>query len=145
MKTKIKKDWDGREKSVQELHTDSKNWISEIQFINDEIRFLDHLLSEKYIDCLDVGLFKKIKTLIIQIAEEKKASQALQEVIQKHETTLSNLIAKNSVESNKNYLYTHQNIAKEIYSFTKKYKNIKKDIFANVETAMKQREQKKLV
>lgn len=145
MKTKIKKNWQGREKSVEELHYDSKNWISEINFINDEIRFLNHLLSEKYIDCLDGGLFKKIKNLIIQISDEKKAGHALKEVINKHETILSDLIKNNSVESNKNYLLTHNKIEKEIYSFNNKYKNIKKDIFDIVENIMKQKEQKKLL
>ena len=36
MKTKMKKDWFGREKSVDELHHDSKIWVSEINLIKDE-------------------------------------------------------------------------------------------------------------
>ena len=60
MKNKILKDWQNRVKSVEELHNDSKEWISEINFIRDETRFLEHLLSANYIDCLSAGLNKKI-------------------------------------------------------------------------------------
>lgn len=53
MKAKIKKDWYGRLKNKEKLHNDSKFWISEIDFVKDEIRFLDRLLSSNYIDLLD--------------------------------------------------------------------------------------------
>ena len=145
MKTKIKKNWLGRQKSVEELHDDSKQWISEIYFIKDEMRFLEHLLSSKYIDCLDAGLFTKIEALVKQISDEKNAGKALVEVINNHEAILAELINNNSVESNKNYLQTHKNINKEIYSYTTKYKNIKKEIFDIVENVMKQKDQKKLI
>ncbi len=144
MKTKIKKNWYNKEKNVEELHNDSKLWVSEINLIADEMRFLDHLLSSKYIDCLDAGLFKKIESFVKQISDEKKAGKALKELIKTHENILGDLIESNSVESNKNYLQTHKNINKEIQTYTKKYKNIKKEIFNIVENVMKQKEQKKL-
>ena len=59
MQAKIKKDWYGRLKSVEELHDDSKLWISEIDFVIDEIKFLKNLLSSNYIQLLDAGLSKK--------------------------------------------------------------------------------------
>ena len=71
MKGKILKDWQNREKSVQELHNDSKLWISEINFINDEIRFLEHLLSATYIDCLAAGLYQKIEEIVHKLKEQK--------------------------------------------------------------------------
>lgn len=145
MKTKLKKNWLGREKSVEELHNDSRQWISEIKFIDDEIRFLEHLLSSKYIDCLDAGLFTKIEALVTQISDEKIAGKTLIEIINNHETILVDLIKNNNVESNKNYLQTHKNIGREIYIYTKKYKKIKKEIFDIVENVMKQKGQKKLI
>ncbi len=32
MKRKMPKDWFGRSKSIEELHHDSRNWLSEIEF-----------------------------------------------------------------------------------------------------------------
>ena len=50
--------------------------IPEIDFINDEIRFLEHLLSAKYIDCLSDGLYQKIEEFVYKISEQKKSHQA---------------------------------------------------------------------
>ncbi len=145
MKSKILKDWQNREKSIEELHNDSIVWISEINFIRDEIRFLEHLLKANYIDCLSAGLYKKIETLVNQMSFERVAGKTLEIVIKEQEAILSNLIKTNSVLSNKNYLDNHRKLEFEMDSFVAKYKQIKKQIFKIIENVMKQKEQKKLL
>lgn len=144
MGTKIKKDWYGREKSTEELHQDAKIWISEIHFINDEIRFLEHLLSSKYIDCLSSGLSKKIETSAKKISEEKTTGQLLLEHILKQEGILADLIKNDSGSSNTNFLETHKKLGLEIDIYVKKYKRLKKQIFEIVEKVMKKTAQKKI-
>jgi len=145
MKSKIVKDWQNREKSVQELHNDSKLWISEINFINDEIRFLEHLLSSKYIDCLAAGLYKKIEEFVHKLKEQKTVGKTLKIVINEQEAILSDLINNNSVSSNKNFLENHKKLEFEMNYYMKKYRRLKKQIFDIVENVMKQKEQKKLI
>ena len=145
MKTKISKDWFGRLKSVDELHNDSRLWISEINFVNDEMRFLDQLLSSNYIDFLDSGLDKKIEVLAITISHKKKLGDTLLKLIKDHEKILSDLIETNSVTSNKNYLETHKNFERKINTYLSEYKELKKEIFKIVEDVMRKKEQKKLL
>ncbi len=145
MKTKIKKDWYGRLKSIEELHNDSILWLSEIDFVNDEIRFLNHLLSSNYIDFLDAGLLNKTKELIVKISDEKKTGTSLYKLIRDHERILSDLIETKSVTSNKNYLLTHEKFERKIDKFFRKYKELKKQIFKIVEKVMRKKEQKKLI
>lgn len=145
MKTKQKKDWYGREKSIEELHDDTRNWTSEIDFITDEIRFLEHLLSYNYINCKEAGLSEQIEKIIKKIVAEKIVGNTAKEVIQEQEKILSNLIKTNSVTTNKNYLDTHQKLDAEIHFYMKKYKDIKKEIFNIIETILKKKDQKKLV
>jgi hypothetical protein len=144
MKTKMKKDWLGREKSTDELHHDYKLWVSEINFIKDEIRFLEHLLSENYIDFLAAGLHKKIEASVKQISVEKNIGTTLQELINKQEKTLAELIKTQNVSSNKNYLESHKKIEIEVNNYLEKYKDLKQQIFKVVEDVMKKKEQKKL-
>jgi len=144
METKIKKDWLDRVKSSEELHNDSIQWISEIHFINDEIRFLEHLLSANYIDYLNAGLYEKIEALVKQISYEKITGDTLLELINKQEKILLQLIESKSVTSNNNYLETHKKLDKEINSYIKNYKGLKKQIFEVVEKVRKKKEQKKL-
>jgi len=145
MKTKIKKDWYGRLKSVEELHNDATLWISEINFINDEIRFLNHLLSSNYIDFLEAGLDKKIKGMIKKLDTEKNMGNILYKNIILHKKIMRELIETKSVTSNKNYLETHKKLEREVYVYFKKYRKIKKNIFNLVESIMRKKEQKKLV
>jgi len=145
MKTKIKKDWFGRLKSIEEIHNDSKLWLSEIDFIKDEIRFLNHLLSSNYIDFLGAGMRKKIDSLTIKIGDEKRIGNSLYKQIKSHKNILSNLIKTKSVSSNTNYLETHKNFEREIFIYTKKLKKLKRTIFKIVENIMRKKEQKILL
>ncbi|MFO7674344.1 MAG: hypothetical protein R6V74_11600 [Lutibacter sp.] len=144
MKTKMKKDWFGREKSVDELHHDSKLWVSEINLIKDEIRFLEHLLSANYIDFLAAGLHKKIEDSVKQISVQKNIGTTLLEVINSQDKILSELIKYNSALSNQNYLERHKKLEIEVNSYINKYKELKQHIFKVVENVMKKKDQKKL-
>ncbi|HCE55876.1 MAG TPA: hypothetical protein DER05_13125 [Lutibacter sp.] len=144
MKTKMKKDWFGREKSVDELHHDSKIWVSEINLIKDEIRFLEHLLSANYIDFLVAGLHKKIEDSVKQISVQKNIGTTLLDVINSQNKILAKLIKYESVSGNKNYLESHKQLEIEVTNYIHKYKELKQRIFKVVENVMKKKDQKKL-
>lgn len=145
MTLESKKIWTNSRKSISMLHTESKNWISEIDFILDEIRFLKHLLSAKYIDYLFAGLAKRIEIFTKKLEVEKETSTLLKESIQKHEILLTDLIEHNNLISNINYIEQHKTLNKEIDIYLKKYKNLKKQIFDAVEKVMRKKNIKKLL
>lgn len=144
METKLKKDWFGREKSIDELRHDSKLWVSEINLIKDEIRFLEHLLSENYIDFLSAGLHKKIKDSVKQISVQKNVGTTLLELINSQEKILAELIKYESASGNKNYLESHKKLEIEVTGYINKYKELKQRIFKAVENVMRKKDQKKL-
>lgn len=144
MKTKKKKDWFGRKKSSEELHHDFKLWVSEIQLIKDEIRFLEHLLSDNYINVLAIGLHKNIEENVKEIAVQKNIGTTLLDLINDQEKILDDLIRNDSITGNKNYRKNHKKLEKEVNVYVKKYKDIKQQIFKIVEDVMKKKEQKKL-
>ena len=142
MKTKMKKDWFGREKSVDELHHDSKIWASEINLIKDEIRFLEHLLSANYIDFLVASLHKKIEGSVKQISVQKNIGTTLLAVINSQNKILAELIKYDSISGNKNYLENHKQLEIEVTNYIHKYKELKQRIFKVVENVMKKKDQK---
>lgn len=144
MKTKMKKDWFGREKSTEELHHDSKLWVSELQLIKDEIRFLEHLLSANYIDVLAIGLHKKIEENVKQIADQKNIGTTLLGLINDQEKILDDLIRNNSATGNINFIENHKKLEIEVNAYINKYKDLKQQIFKIVENVMRKKEQKKL-
>ena len=144
MKTKIKKEWYGRLKSVEELYSDSKFWLSEINFIKDEVRFLEKLLATHYIGLLDAGLKRDIPVLVKEIKEENKIGNALIDLIKDHINLLGELISTNSASSNPNYIDRHQKLERELDQFLKKYRRLKKRVFDIVEIILEKRSQKKI-
>jgi hypothetical protein len=143
-KTKIRKDWYGRLKSKEELHDNSKSWLSEINFVNDELRFLNHLLGSNYIDFLEFGLENRIEKLVKSIKEEKKTGATLKKLIKGHERILAGLIKTDSVNSNANYMDVHKKLEFEMILYNKKYKKLKRQIFEIVENVLEKKAQKKL-
>lgn len=144
MNTDIKKTWQNTHKSVSKLHSESKNWLSELAFITDEIRFLKHLLSGKYLDCLFEGLAKRIEILTKKMDIENKSGLVISDSINKHELLLADLIERNNLITNINYLEQHKKLEKEVEIHIKKYKNLKKQIFEVVDKVMKKKNIKKL-
>lgn len=144
MTTTIKKTWSNTRKSVSELHEESKNWLSELAFIRDEIKFLNHLLSEKYIDYLFAGLGKRIEIFTKKMKVEDASGEILSETINKHELLLAELIEHNNLLTNINYIDQHKNLEKEIEIYMKKYKNLKKQIFEVVEKVMRKKNIKQI-
>ena len=145
MKTLIKNEKSGssNNKSIEELHLASKTWLSEIDFINYEIQFLKHLLGAKYIDCLNAGLYERIKEATKEIFDKKNDCISLKELVINHEIKISNLIDQDD-SSKKNFLETHTKLALKINQFISSYKYLKMQVFEIVENTLEKKGQKKL-
>ncbi|PIE49910.1 MAG: hypothetical protein CSA39_00220 [Flavobacteriales bacterium] len=144
MKAKIKKQWYGKEKNLEELHSDASNWMSELDFIRDEIRFLDRLMGLNYVQFIDIGLDKTVKRIVKNLSQEKQALEKMYPLIHNHNNVLVELINAKSTETDTNYLDTHLKLAKLINMYSEKYKGIKKEIFSIVEDTAKKKGIKKL-
>ena len=126
------------------MHNESNNWVSEVEFILDEIRFLNHLLSVKYIDYLVAGLSKRIEIFTKKLEVEQKTGTVLIDSFKKHEIVLADLIENNNLITNINYIEQHKTLENEIEIYLKKYKNLKKQIFEVVEKVMRKKNIKKI-
>ena len=143
MKTK-KHNTNTSSKSIEKLHETTKTWISEIDFIDYEIRFLKHLLGAKYIDCLDVGLYDRIQEFTKELFNKKSDCISLKELVVAHENKISDLIYEEENITNKAALETHTQLALQVNKFISSYKYLKLQIFEIVENTLEKKGQKKL-
>lgn len=132
-------------KGMEELHTNANLWKSEINFINVEIRFLEHVLSSNYINCLALGLSKKTEALAKKITDKKKEGEIMLSLINEHEGFLSVLIEDDSLSSNKMFLESQKKLENDFKNYLIHYKFIKKHIFKVIENVMRKKKQKKLI
>ena len=116
-----------------------------MNFIYDEMRFLEHLLSSQYIGFLDAGLYKKIESFVVSITKKKNSIKKILKLIEEHESMLLNLTIDKSTAVKKNYLETHNDLQREVNNLYYDYREIKKQIFRIVEIEMKNKRIKKLI
>ena len=135
------------EKTIEEMHNDARGWKSEVNFIEDEIRFLEHLLGFNYIELLHVGLYKKIEYFVNELSAQKQNGKTLLKLIKEHEFVLSDLISKKGAKITDNMilLKKHRNLHNKIKKYFYFFKNNKKQIFTIIEKIMRKKNKKILL
>jgi len=114
-----------------------------IFFIFYEFLFLSLCLFVIYIDCLNAGLYERIKEATKEIFDKKNDCISLKELVINHEIKISNLIDQDD-SSKKNFLETHTKLALKINKFISSYKYLKMQVFEIVENTLEKKGQKKL-
>ncbi len=133
-------------KSPDEMHFSSLQWKSELDFIKDEHHFFEDMLKEYTMPIIESKLFGRIKDLIDRLSESRKELDTLQTEVSEHMHRLQRLVENvDEPKEGRVYRQDHKKILKEINSFSKSYKTLKKEIFEAVSQALKQQKQKRLL
>lgn len=133
-------------KTPDEMHFSSLQWKSELDFIKDEHHFFEDMLKEYTMPIIESKLFNRIKDLIDQLSKSKKELDTLQAQVHDHMNRLQRLVENvDEPKEGKSYRQEHKKILKEMNSFSKSYKTLKKEIFEAVSQALKQQKQKRLL
>ncbi|WP_372794185.1 hypothetical protein [Lutibacter sp.] len=131
--------------SVEYLHSKTKNWISEIEFIKLEQDFLKELLADHIIGLCDTNNFNKAKLLLNGINHEAKLSETLIKSINEHNINLSLLIENNYLKKESLFRENHESLKIEVKNYIENFKYIKKQVFELILLIMKKEKQHKLL
>ena len=118
------------EASLEVLHFESNEWLSEIAFRKDETAFFQKILEKKatkatsYEDKLELEhLQNKIIHYRFEVLEDLKNSVLV------HEKYLANIIDYQVMDNDQIYREKHKAISDQMAGFEKEYKIIKKELF----------------
>lgn len=133
-------------KSAEEMHYSSLQWDSEIRFIKDEHKFLEDMLREYTLPIIESNLLDKTKELILRLSESEKKQALILKEINKHTNALEIMVdGIDQPGEEKKYRIEHRDFLKEITSFTRDYRYLKKEIFGLISEILKQQKQKRLL
>ena len=115
--------------STQEYHAASKNWISSLQFIDDELRFIENLMCSYVFEPDTPNLFERLQNYKervqnIQIRREEMAKWLLD-----HENELSGLLESPVADKDGSYARKHQELQVEFLLFHQDFQQLKTEIF----------------
>ncbi len=132
--------------SLEELHQESRNWLSAVAFWKDEIRFMRNLIVKNFVYFFSNDHKGSLEALVNKISEidETRLNVLKSEVIN-HEKNLSDHLKYNTELDMQNFRIEHANISKHFNLFLNNYRLIKSELFRLSENAMKEKDIKRLV
>lgn len=131
--------------NIDYLHSKSKQWISEIKFINVEQNFLKELLAEHIIGLCDSNNFTKAKLFLNGINHEIKLGDKLLNSIKEHNINLALLIENVYLKKEGAIRENHKFLKTDVKNYIENFKYIKEQVFEIILHIMKKEKQQKLL
>jgi hypothetical protein len=128
--------------NADQMHKNSKEWLSELRFIKDEHLFFEDLIKSYTLDLLEPQKFVHNKEIIDKIRKSKKRNKLLIKAIKVHVNKLQ--IMLDDIEQPKEeeaYKKEHLNLIIDISEFEKKYRILKMELFDIIKTIKKHQKQ----
>ena len=131
--------------NLYSLHDNIVLWINELEFMNDEQVFLEHLLSTHFLDLSSENLYETTRKLIRKLKEVEQMGVELTEEIHQHNKKIASVLEGDG-ENLEKYLDNARNaIQKDFESYVLKFKYVKKKIFGIIKEIMINHKQKLLI
>ncbi|MBM1106591.1 hypothetical protein JQC67_10615 [Aurantibacter crassamenti] len=124
---------------VEELHLEIQGWKSNLDFINDEITFIDHLLNSYAFQPNTQNLFERLQDYLKRIHKSKETKKQLQKLIVKHENALGGMIECTDASCDLTYYQKHDKLKASVLDYINNFRDLKAEIFNYAGGIMKKR------
>jgi len=132
--------------SADQMHEASKEWLSELKFIRDELLFFEDLITTFTSQLIESGKFSDNKEIIDAINRSNKRNNSLIEAIKTHQNELQIMVDKiDQLEEEKAYVNEHRTLTTTIAEFLKEYKALKSQLFEIIKSIKKEEKFKHLI
>lgn len=136
---------ENRDNVLYNYHEGSTSWINELEFMNDEQIFLEHLLSTHFLDLSTEKLFDTTRKLIRKLKEVEHMGVELTNEIQLHNKKIASVLEGENIKEEKELYHSHRMILKDFESYVLKFRYVKKKIFGIIKEIMINHKQKLLI
>lgn len=132
--------------NAENMHRDSRNWLSELEFTKDEELFLDDLIKSYTLQLIDSKHFAESKKVIDKLSKIQKETDSLLEIVKNHEKGLSIMVdGINEFDKEKAFKNKHVKLIVNVKNFLDRYKTLKTELFTVVKGVLKEGKQKRLL
>lgn len=132
--------------SPEEMHQATLLWHSELNFVRDELFFLEELVRNHTLELAQPDLLEKSRQLTGDIRTSEKEVIQLMKAVQAHENLLEIMVDDvDQQELEKAYRDTHRRLNLQVITFLHTYRQLKRDLFQIISALMKKSKQKRLL
>jgi hypothetical protein len=115
--------------STQEFHATSKNWISNLEFIDDELRFIENLICSYVFEPDTPNLFERLQDYKERLQDIQLRKKDLAKWLLDHENELSGLLESQQLKKDTSYAQRHRELQVEFLLFHEDFQRLKSEIF----------------
>ncbi len=116
-------------KELKEIHLDTLEWKSSLQFIEGEIYFINQLLNSYVFEPTTPNLFERLQELKEKIIQVEEQMSSINESIRKHENELGGMLECDPISEDHSYYQEHELMKITFNDFYKNFRMMKSEIF----------------
>lgn len=127
---------------IEEMYQESKEWLSHLNFMADEIVFFDNLLNSYVFEPDTPSLFEDLQKYQDRLKKSKKlCSNVIGDVVE-HENKLGGLLEILHSSLDKSYQTIHQQFRGKVEDCLNDFRRLKTDLYAYASGILKKRHKK---
>lgn len=131
-------------KSSYIIYENYKEWLSELDFISDEISILEELINSHFIELCGFDMFNKSKELVRKIESNKIDLNDLKSDIYTQLKYLSVFIENSNTYGTEEFYTKHHDISENKHSYMQSIKELKKETYNLIKEILIRNKQKKI-
>ncbi len=132
--------------SPEDMHSETVEWISELEFARDEQLFLNSLVKHYTIQLIDDKNYEKSKKIVGAILDSENELITLLKKIQLHENQLDILVDDiDQPKMEQAYKETHKELMLNMRDYLEQYRGLKKRLFKLISAVIKKEKQNRLL
>ncbi len=128
-------------KKVEELHSELQGWKSNLNFFEDEIIFIDHLLNSYVFQPNTQNLFERLQDYQYRIKKSTSSKIQLLKSITEHEKKIGGMIESTDEYCDLQYYRKHDALKAKVVAYISNFRELKSEIFNYAGGILKKRKQ----
>lgn len=130
----------GLENKVEELHEESKELLSELNFMVDELKFFKNLLQSYAFVPHTKELFEDSQALVKDLESVNKINEEMKKLVNDHDNQLGGMMeCVDDKECVLNYIGQHESVKDRVHEYIVTFKEMKRRVFAFSNTILGQK------
>jgi len=127
------------ENRIEDLHIELQRWKSQLQFIEDEMHFIQKLLNSYVFEPRTPNLFERLEQFKQEFKESKREKERIKKLILGHERHLGGIFECTSEVCDDSYYEKHDGLRNRILEYLDNYLKLKAKVYNYAGSVLKRR------
>lgn len=132
-------------KEWEKMQVLTEHWQADLKFFQDEIRFLDNLISKYFLWLIEEDNIKETRLIATQLSALENKRQKHERAVIQHQKSYHDLIENPFSHDSQKYMKEHASLESAIAAFVTQFKNLKRDTFELTEHVLESEKVKHLI